>query len=65
MAMKAARQLARKRWADKSEEERAAHAKMMGEARQAKLTPAQRSAAARKAAAARWAKARQEAPQRA
>ncbi len=56
MTMKAAQQLGRRRWEDKSEEEKAAHMKMMGETAAAKLTPEQRAERAKKAAEARWGK---------
>jgi hypothetical protein len=53
--MKAAQQMARKRWEGASAEEKSEHGKMMSDARQEATTPEQRSAAARKAVAARWA----------
>jgi hypothetical protein len=52
--MKAAQQLGKKRWEGATEEEKSEHARMMSAARQEKLTPEQRKAAARKAAKARW-----------
>ena len=55
MTMKAAQELARKRWQDKTDAEKSNHAKMMSAARQEAMTPAQRKAAASKAAKARWA----------
>jgi hypothetical protein len=54
--MKAAQEMARKRWKGKTDEEKAEHAKMMSDARQEATTPEQRKAAAKKAAKARWAK---------
>lgn len=58
MTMKAAREMAEKRWEGVSKEERSEHAKMMSDARQEATTPEQRSAAAKKAAEAMWAKKR-------
>lgn len=54
MTMKAAQEMARIRWKDKTNEEKSQHAKMMSEERQKLTTPEQRSAAAKKAAQARW-----------
>lgn len=54
MTMKAAQDLARKRWKGKTEEERTEHGKMMSDERMKLTTPEQRSAIAKKAAAARW-----------
>jgi hypothetical protein len=54
MTMKAARDLAKKRWEGKSDEEKKAHAQKMRDARQAGTTAEQRSEAARVAAEARW-----------
>jgi hypothetical protein len=56
MKMRGAQEMARKRLAGMSEEEKSAHGKVMADARQAATTPEQRSAAAKKAAVARWAK---------
>jgi hypothetical protein len=56
--MKAAQQLARKRWENTTEEERRQHAKMMSDA--VKLTPAERKERAKKAAVARWARKKSE-----
>ena len=54
--MKAAQDLARKRWQDTTAEERSEHAMMMADARQEAMTPEERKASARNAAQARWAK---------
>lgn len=56
MTMRAAQEMARKRWKGKTDEEKTEHAKMMSDARQDATTPQQRSAAAKKAAQARWGK---------
>lgn len=56
MVLKAAQELGRRSWASRSEEEQAAHVKMMGQKRHAGLTPEERSEIARKAAITRWAK---------
>jgi hypothetical protein len=56
MTMKAAQDMARKRWEGTSDEERLATGKMLAEARKDAMTPEQRSAIAKKAAAARWGK---------
>jgi hypothetical protein len=56
MTMRAAQEMARRRLAGMSDEEKSAHGKLMADARQAGTTPEQRSAAAKKAAAARWEK---------
>ncbi len=56
MSNEAARELGRKRWDGVSEEERAAHARMMNEAKNAGLSKKQISAKARAAAEARWGK---------
>jgi hypothetical protein len=54
--MKAAQDMARKRWKGATKKERIEHGKMMNDARQTAMTPEQRSAIAKKAAEARWKK---------
>lgn len=48
--------MGRRRWEGASDDDKAAHMRMMGEASRATLTPEERSASASKAAKARWAK---------
>jgi hypothetical protein len=54
MTMKAAQEMAKKRWKDTTQEERTDHGRMMADARQAATTPEQRVASAKKAAQSRW-----------
>jgi hypothetical protein len=56
MTMRAAQEMARRRLAGMSEEEKSAHGKAMADARQLATTSEQRSAVAKIAAAARWGK---------
>jgi hypothetical protein len=56
MTMKAAQEMARKRWKSTSKAERTEIAQALNAARQKATTPKQRSEIARAAAAARWGK---------
>jgi hypothetical protein len=56
MVMKAAQEMARKRWRSKTKQERSEHAAKMGSKAAENLTAKERSERARTAAQARWGK---------